>query len=357
MKHRTSTLYSRADQTAGLGTKVIDVKIPDVISRIWVRFGVIVPATPTPTDTPAANVPKIEVVDGSDVLYSLTGELSQAVDFYDNGKERHNNGSYVPAWELIGNFYLNFGRFLWDEELALDPTKFNNLQIKVSYDEDKAVADVDTNYLSVYLDVFDEERPTPSGFLMNKELKAYTPGTSSWEYIDLPSDFPYRKLFIQGRVADKWLGALFEEFKLTEDNDRRIPLHMENEEFEQYLKDQFPRYREHIVADVDNTTGLAIFHTPTQGLVFAGSVYAASAVLNAVPFGYDNDIKSGDNIGYQSFSVVGDVPHGVVCIPLGDQTDINDWYGTDWQSLQLQVKSGASATGTYRVATQQMRSY
>jgi len=219
------------------------------------------------------------------------------------------------------------------------------------------VADVATNYLSVYLDLFDEERPTPIGFLMNKELKAYTPGVSSWEYIDLPNDHPYRKLFIQGRVADKWLGAIFEEYKLTEDNDRRVPFHMENEEFEQYLKDTFPRYREHIVADVDNTTGLAIFHTPTQGLIFAGSVYVASAVLDAVPFGYDNDVKSGDNIGYQSFQVMGDVPHGVLCIPLGDQTDIADWYGVAWKSLQLQVKSGANAAGTFRVATQQMRSY
>jgi len=357
MKQRTTTLYARADQTAGSGTKVIDIKIPDIISRIWVRFGVIVPATPTPIETPAACVPKIELVDGSDVLYSLTGMLSQAVDFYDNGKVRHNNGSYVPAWELVGNYYLNFGRFLWDEQLALDPMKFNNLQLKVTYDEDAAVAGVATNYLSAYLDVFDEERPTPIGFLMNKELKAYTPSASSWEEIILPKDFGFRKLFVQARVSDKWFGAILEEIKLTEDNDRRIPFHYENEEFEQYLKDMFPRYREHIVADVDNTTGLAIWTTPTQGMVFAGSVYAASAVLNAVPFGPDNDVKSGDNIGYQAFQVMGDVPHGVVCIPLGDQTDPNDWYGTAWQSLVLKIKAGANATGTYRVATQQMRAY
>ena len=119
----------------------------------------------------------------------------------------------------------------------------------------------------------------------------------------------------------------------------------------------FPRYLEHIVADVNDTTGLAIWTTPTQGLVFAGSVYAASAVLAAVPFGPDNDIKSGDNISYQSFQVEGDVPHGVVCIPLGDQKDPNDWYGKEWQSLVLKIKAGASASGTYRVATQQMRSY
>jgi hypothetical protein len=357
MKYRSAVLYAGADQTDGAGTKTIDIKIPDIISRLWVRFGIICPGTPTPAEVAAANVPKIEVVDGSDVLYSLTGMEAQAMDFYDTGKVRHNNGSYVATWELIANFYLNFGRKLWDPDLALDPKKFTNPQIKITYDEDVAIASTVVNRLSVMADIFDEKSVSPTGFLMNKELFNYSPTAGGWQFVDLPSDYPYRKLLIQSRVVNAWFGALIKEVKLSEDNDKKVPLNLVDQELEYWLKDQYPRYLEHIAVDLVDTTGIYIYITPTQGLSINGYAYTKAGLFEAVPFGYKIYGCVHSDIGTQTIEVVGDVPHGCIAIPLGDQNDPTDWWDLAGKSGELEILAGDLASGTYRVCTQQLRKY
>jgi hypothetical protein len=357
MKYRNTTILSREDVGAS-GVKTVDLKLADIISRLKIRFGIIV-ASATPTETPAAGITKIQVVDGSDVLYELSGMQSQAMDFYDVGHIRHNNGSFVVTWELIANFYVNFGRRLWDPELALDPTKFVNPQLKITFDEDAACATPTSNALSVLADVFDEKVPSPRGFLSSKELYTYTPVSNAWEEIDMPTDHPYRKLLLEMRTADKWFGAMINEIKLSENNDKRIPLHLDNEELEYWLHDMYGQYIEQFAIDLNDTTGVDIYHTPTQGVVFSGNCYVSSDVLEAVPFSYVNKGKSGDNIGAQTIRVAGYFPHGCIAIPFGNQDDIDDWYDVKGKALKLKIKGGDSvgSSQTYRVCTQQMRSY
>lgn len=352
---RVATLLARSD-VGDAGVHTEDINLSEVISRLRVCFSVVV-ATATPTEVAAKNITKIEVVDGSNVLYSLSGMEAQALDFYQTGRVRHNNGSYVTSWELAANFYINFGRKLWDTEFALDPKKFTNPQIKVTFDEDVATGTPTSNYLSILADVFDEKTVSPSGFLMSKELYSYTPTTSGWEFIDLPSDYPYRKLMLQARYQDKWLGALIGEVKLSENNDRKVPLDLITEELEYYLKDLYPRYIEHIAVDLVDTTGIYIYITPTQGVSINGYAYTKAGMYEAVPFGYKIYGCVASNIGIQTIEVSGDVPHGCVAIPLGDQNDPTDWWDLSGKAGQIQVKGGSSVAGTCQVVSEQLRKY
>jgi len=352
---RVATILSRTDVGAS-GVHTEDLNLREVISRIRVRFGVI-NSSGTPTEVAAQNIPKIEIVDGSDVLFSLSGIQAQALDFYQTGRVRHNNGSYVVPWELIANFYINFGRRLWDPDLALDPKKFNKPQIKVTFDEDVATAAPTANYLSILADVFDEKAVSPNGFLMSKELYSYAPASNGWEFIPLPKDWPYRKLMIEARAADLWLGALIGEVKLSEDNDKKVPLDLIVQELENWLRDLFPRYVEHLAVDLVDTTGIYVYITPTQGISINGYAYTKAGLYEAVPFGYKIYGCVSSDIGHQTIELVGDVPHGCIAIPMGDQNDPTDWWDLAGKSGELQIKGGSAVTGTYRVVTEQYRKY
>jgi len=358
MKYRVAEIQAEKDMDTA-GTATIDIKLKDIISRIQVKFATRNPSGAlTIQETEVANLPKVELVDGSDVLYSLTGMEAQAVDWYDTLKPNQSNGSYVSNWDLVCIVNMNFGRWLYDPDLALDPNRFKNPQLKITYDEDAAVASTVQNGLTILADVFDEKVPSPQGFLMNKELRSYTGVAGAWEETDIPSDYPHRKLMIQGRQADIWLGGIFDTIKLTEDNDKKVPLDIVCKHLERWMESIWPPYWQHLVADLNEQTGDTLYTIPTQAVTFFGP-YVASGLLDAVPFGYTHTVKSGvyANIGFEAFGVQGYVPHGVIAIPFGDQKDMTDWYDLTNKSLVLKIKAAANQSGTINVITQQLRRY
>lgn len=99
-------------------TSIFDINVEQPISRMVIHLRG-TNADSVPDGHPAKGITKIELVDGSDVLYSLTGEEAQATDFYDTGITPLNVVSYVNANVWTGVFNMNFGRWLWDPKLAL----------------------------------------------------------------------------------------------------------------------------------------------------------------------------------------------------------------------------------------------
>jgi hypothetical protein len=358
MNYRNSILLSPEDVGAS-GTKTVDLDFLSVISRLMIIFSTTNPGTTVMQEHPAANLPKIEVVDGSNVIFSLTGMQAHAMEFFDTGRLYPGGGSIVPAWNLVHVAVINFGRFLFDPILGFDPKKFSNPQLKITFDEDAAVASTVTNTLAVLADLFDEKAPAPTGFLMNKELMAYTPVASATEEIDLPSDFTHRKLIIQARVADLWFGGIISNVKLSEDNDKRVPFDLPATLLESLLHGLGGVCSEHIVADLDTSTGVHIWHAATQGICLRGDFYCTSALLDNVPFGYTNLFKTTTQTGYQPMDISGTMPHGCICFPFGDQTDPADWYAVAGKGLKLKIKAGANigATEEFHIITQQLRPY
>ena len=81
MKYRDTILLSH-ESIATAGTRTLDITVKDIISGIDVQ----VKATNngnTPTAHPAAIISKLELVDGSDVLFGLSGAQAMARAFYD----------------------------------------------------------------------------------------------------------------------------------------------------------------------------------------------------------------------------------------------------------------------------------
>jgi len=358
MNYRTSLLLSPTDLGTA-GTKILDLDFPDVVSRLTILFSTTNPATQAPIEHPAANLPKIEIVDGSNVIFSLTGMQAHALEFYDMGRLYPGGGSFVPTWNLVHNCIINFGRWLHDTVLAFDPKKFTNPQLKITYDEDAAVTSTVDNTCCVFADLFDEKAATPTGFLMNKELYAYNPLAGATEEVDMPNDFPYRQILIQARVNNLWFGGIIDNVKLTEDNDKKIPIDVTGSQLESIMHQLFGTCSEHMVADLNTDTGVTLFHAATQGIMLRGDYYNTGSLIDNVPFGYSSLLKTATQTGSSPIEIAGTIPHGIVSLPLGDIKDLADLYDVKGKSLKLKIKAGSGKTFTeeFHILTQQVRSY
>jgi len=362
LRYRVASIHPYEDYGAS-GTKTKDIDITDVISRIEI-IAYFINGDATQADHPAANVSKLELVDGSDVLYSLTGKCAQVVDYYDRKKTLSNNCSRSIGHAQQAIFGINFGRYLWDPLLAFDPNKFKNPQLKITWNEAIANAACTVNGFRIDAYCFDEFVPTPGGFLMDKEIFSYAPAANAYEYIQLPTDYPYRRMFLQALVAGIDIGALLSEFKLSENEAKKIPFDTTfSEEWNRHVRN-YDLYREWINTHAE-TIGQTLNITPVRAFYVAGGqnagTYGIGTVFNGWP-GVGGQIKLWASINSPEVmaEVGGYAPHGALDFPFGKEDIIEDWYDvTKLGSLKFRVKAGASAlsTHTFRVLLQQHRKY
>ena len=359
MNYRTAQLLAATDVGAS-GTKVIDLNIADIISRINIRWQIMKVGADM-NSYPHKDITKIELVDGSDVLHSLNGGQNQALCIYDRKAPTMLEGGIISANNQISYYGIDFGRFLFDPNLAFDPTKFKNPQLKISYNEAVSDTGASANELEVWAECFDEKVPSPMGFLSAKEHYSYTPAASGvYEYIQLPTDYLLRKMLIQGYKAQYEPWYQISDAKLDEDNDKRIPFDWNMEKYYQIRKLQDVPLQE-LISFLASTSGTTLYLTPTDyWAIMTGTPRTSTDNL------YQNQPGKGGHFvtisGTQSeisTIVTGWLPNHCFQFPFGDQTDPDDWYDvTKIGSLRLRLKSGAGyASSACAVILQQLRPY
>lgn len=363
MKYRIADILAFEAITAA-GTKTIDIVLEDIVSRIHLSFYT---QNAIPWELvaghPAAAITKIELVDGSDVLYSLNGYEIQALNYYDNLVTPDTDvATYAGRWQHA-SFLLDFGRWLYDPDLAFDPKKFTNPQLKITYNP----ALVSTNFNSAGLEIraecFDEKVVSPVGFLMTKEIESYTgPDAEGYKYIDIPTDFPFRKLLVRAALNNLSFEGGITEFKISEDNDKRIPYDMSTYRYIRYQNGFLPKMHEKISA----RAGVASFifyvmptHWPT--LVGMSESELDSFARDMLTSEANQQAILAETLANQGFIAVcsGYIPHQTLCLMFGDQKELDDWYDvTAKGSVRLRLKNHEdgkdSAVTTYG---QQLRRY
>jgi len=358
MKHRIATQVEAWNSSAA-GTRIIELNMVNPISRLTVQMKGL-NSDNAAVGHPALMVTKIEVVDGSDVLFALSGTETQALNYYDQGRMPCNVVNYINATSAIATFHLDFGRHLWDEALALDPKRFKNLQLKITYDDGLGGSACTSSTISVFAWLFDAETISPRGFLMSKEQYKYTQNAAglAHEYIQLPTDFDIRKLLIQSLYADKQPWEQYNRIKISEDNDRRIPVNnlRTSDLLKLYQPDE--RIQEDLFVELVSTPDVyycaATYDTAATGV---GMVVTDAAIAHLQSYGGTISII-GTNAQQQVWHVTGLAPHGTLCIPFGEQDKIEDWYTVaPINELLLDITQGAGTAGTTQICTQQFRTY
>lgn len=362
MNYRLATILARKAISAD-GTEVIDLNLVDPVSQIHIVYESTGASSGSPDAHAAKCVTKIELVDGSEVIFSLSGQEAQAADFYHRKVEPGNVPVYLTGMNAEMIFNMNFGRFLWDPLLAFDPKKFRNPQLKITIDMGAGGMTSVAGFLTVLANIFDGKAISPVGYLMHKEVKDYSLGSASHEYSDLPTDYPIRKLLIAAQTYGTGPEYLLNTIKLSEDNDRKIPLNLTTFEILRALVALNPPYRENIIVS-GGASGLKFYCTPCYWPRVGISQWEGSN-LPYVATAWQGDGGRGyyylETIGGNyNIAVEGWAPHGAIEIPFGIQDDPEDWFDvTKLGSLKLDILSvsGRSSTDKVQIFLQQLRKY
>lgn len=356
MNYRKAKLLASQDASTAK-TEPIDITLKEVISRIQIKFN----GTNTdtiPTAVHAKQITKVEIVDGSTVLWSLSGQQIEGKMFYD-----YKNGpSYEREFRNGVDNYLTldilFGRKLWDKQLAFDPKRFNNPQLKITHNKALGGSLPNAATLEVFADVFDEKPVSPTGFIRATENYSFTSAASAaFEYIKLPTDMVFKRIMLQTYKADYWWENLVTSIKIDENSGAKVPLDIDGGDLVSLVQTEYGEYKELVVTPIRTTETLYV--TPTESC----HAYCSPIAAGAGAFCLTTAERTG---GYQDFNanstlvvrmlIAGYLPHGCLPIDFGDQMDIDDWYDVRGKgSVQLIPKANGSAT--FNVILEQLRNY
>lgn len=363
MNYRLAEILA-AEDLGAKGTKTLDLNFSEIASRLRLRYNFTNGTPLLNVKHPVECLTQIELVDGSDVLFSLTGAQAQALSFYDTGVTPLNIFDVDTGSKQYTQVDINFGRFLWDTELGFDPSRFNNAQLKVTFDEDAANASASAGTLEVLGFLFDEKAASPSGFLMNKEHYSYTPAASEHKYIDLPSDYVLRNMLLRTLITDGDPVDQIESIKLSENNDKRIPYDISMLDLALWNMELYGGLNEYCQNDLvvtetywNATPAYRLQVTP----VSVGNPTTTEAELPAITIA-NNKITLGatTHTTRDKTHIKGYAPHNVFAFPLGNPFEIADWYDiAAIKSLRLDIEttSNDQTGGEVNVILQQLRPY
>lgn len=368
MKYRSNELYH--EQTLDdTGTKIIDLNFKDPLSALDLKFQGTNGGTKNQSNYMNDVVTKIELVDGSDLICSLSLKELQALQGYQEGALPVMNFEENASKACRDNARMLFGRRLWDKDYWLDLSKFRNPQLKITTDEDVVRAMGANGFLSgsfkvsIVAHIMEEGVEASKGFNMQKEVYSFTSATSGDESIDLPLDYPYLGIMIHSTIRTCTdLYELISQVKLSCDSDKFIPL-------DRYVHDLL-----HEQAKYNNFYMDGVWFR--KGEFEPVIPIAYNARFAAFPYTYDRTLAmvypwSGlpkFRVGVAStgvattseeeifFSVVGASPHKTAYIPMGVLDDVATYFDVKaWNELKLILTQAAA--GAVKVCTQQLRSY
>lgn len=357
-KYRMATVLAETSNLAA-GTKVIDILEQDPISRFDIYLRLTGSGAGTNTH-PADAITKIELVDGSDVLFSMNGKQARAMAILGTGKLPGDMNAYASGVQCHSIIHINFGRYLFDDNFALVPMRFKNLQLKITHNRALGGNVSNALTLAIYAQIFDDKKVSPASFFMTKKVHDFIGTATGWEYIDLPTDKPFRQIVIQAEYSGANPNSVYNKIKLSEDNDKKVPINeISVSSYMKLIADRFHPITETLYVGGDaGSRGdpcMCNYNLTINGASAESGTRTYSSYYTAAGgtfYHYDSSIVN------QNIEITGQIPHGALpLIVCGDLNDPSDWYDVSRiGNLQLQIYGGGDAeNATTAVLIQQVR--
>lgn len=344
MNYRNVVLDNNRTTTTA-ATLTLDLDIADPISRLNFKFNIANHGTtPVLIAHPARAVTKIEIVDGSHIITSLSGEEMLAANYYDR---RVSPPSYINGVSGTQSYFtcgIDFGRWLWDPELALQPTRYDNLQMKLTFNKALYESSAAAMYQTITADVFDEKSISPMGYLRRYEATTWTPSGTATEYVNIPIDLPIRKLLVAGYSTTKHFRGQVHTFKLTEDGDKRVPYNTNTRTYITELNATLPPLIEPVI-HIGASGGETIYTMGSYEMQYV-PIPTLSENVTLTSYTADVLIAVGATGGGRIEGIVrGHVPFHTFELPMGLPNDPADWWSAGG-TKKLELQATASTPGT-----------
>ena len=366
MRTRHDVLVSGGDMGTS-GTKSYKLDYQDPISEISIRISATTGSSANVNNPIERCISKIEVVDGSEVLWSLPGDVAYALFTQLAGKpgNTYNTGGISDGAYI--EIPIRWGRFLWDPVLAFDPRKFKNPQLKITFDEATVRAAGVTGYVSdsfaanIMVHLM-ENAPAPRGFLMAKMIYDFTSLGSGDEVVPMPTDYPYRMIMVRCYESGQAYDGGIDHYKLNCDGGKFIPFDMSATFVQDLMTQIFPiveregydyggsgdTFQTWLALNVRQTLHS---HT-TNNILAASSFWPSQFTANMID-------HAGAGVSNKAFhwSVAGWSPHNTMFIPFGRPDVIEEWFNAQgYGKINLNLTQG-NAGAEVNVCLQQLRTY
>lgn len=351
MRQRNYTLLSPQDVGAG-ETKTINVDIRDLLSAIIIRWrctNVTVSVMLAPV---ASCISKVELVDGSDVLFSASGAMIQAMNYFDTGVFPENKISLTVGGYFEFSCALMFGRWFLDESYAINPLSFKSLQLRITFDEDACNTTVTVNSMSVTAITMADSQANPQGFISLKEHFTYVMGASSHTYVDLPTDNVIKK--IVGRFyGDTYEPiTLLDNLKISVDGGRDILTDITFDDLYKMIRQICRPITEQITLDAAVTAKTIYANTSKNNAIaidYDATAFVTAQSKFAAPTITGRKIALSASVDIKALTAIihGELPHNVVPLYWTD-----DWSPSQWldvrnnDTLKIDILSSSSAAST-----------
>lgn len=349
------------------GTVTIPLNIQDIVTALTIEFRATNGATSNVNNPLAGCISEIALIDGGEVLWSMNG-----FEFF--GQEAYHDG-FIP-YELIteigGNVQnllgkMQFGRWIGDTQLAFDPSKFKNPQLRFTWNLATITAVGATGYVTGTMVVtveatIMEGAPSPVGMLLNRKLTSFTTVAAGTAYVNMPTDMPIKSILVRSYIVHVGVLSDISNVKLNCDTNKFVPFDMRDTDFERYqaLRGQCFVLKHGFVGP--NGTNIYAVLKQDEVLSFARD-------SGDTTYGYLNT-GAGDAVMSVFTAGVADVnPRVVWCVEtgwmpfsclqfdLGEWDDPSSWLdATLFKNIQLELtQSGAGAVAS--VLVEQLYTY
>lgn len=357
MKYVTDLILPAQASPAASGTFTLPIRTKNVISRIEMTYKT-TKATAGMAAPAPANIPKIELVDGSTPLHSLTGYTNQALAYYSRGKVAMEHGQHIEPLSEVDIYAMDFGRYLWDPVLAFDPTKFANPQLKIQWNRAVADTSVSVDSMEIWAEEFDEKKPSPMGFLSARELwsGAFLANDSVNEVL-IPDDEVIRQILVRAHYDGYEPWYQIDSAKLDESGNGKVVFDFPDlEQYYRRMKSRWPMLD--IPLAINTDTSVRYFYLAPSD--FYATALLTANIANAYYYTVGHAAKGGKlgiigSAGTQAVGkATGYLPWSTFQFPMGKQDDPEDWYDATGKGPRLRMNSntaGASGDGNVVIET------
>jgi len=371
MKYRNVELYYE-QSLEDTGTKIIDLKTTDPISAIRLDFKGTNCATQNKNNWLNDVISKIEIVDGSDQLFSLSMKEAQALQFTNTRKTPLMRLEERGGGSVNEQVLLQFGRYLWDPKYYLDLTKFTNPQLKISTNgltpgnQASGGFATGTYKVTINLHVIEEGAEAAAGFMMHKEIYSFTAAVSGDEHIDMPLDYPYAGLLIRAFYDQNDFQETISNLKISCDAGKFVPVDKKCADLIRMTEEDYGPLE--LRMQLDRMSGECVYHPlhfdPVA--VLQGDEHCNIYQAMYQWSGYF-DLTATSNAGVATtveewirMVVKGSALHSTLYLPFGLLLEPETYFDPKvWSDLELVLTQACPAgeLGSVQVVLQQLRTY
>ena len=350
------------------GTLIKDIDIIDPVSALYLEFEGTNGSTSNEDNFMSDVITKVELVDGSEVLYSLSLAQLEALHFYKLRKPPVLFPSEWASGTQRHGCYLLFGRHLWDRDYAMDFTRFRNPQLRITTNiaavraASATTAIVSESLAGSVIAKIMEDVPAPSKYLMAKEVEAFTSVGSGYKRIDLPRDYKYRLLmlraYLEGYDTDEVISAI----KLTCDADKYVHLDRQAKQLDSEAQAEFGElFLRHNVVRASAGTIRGLCQKETQFAFFPSISTQFTDFVHTLQFSgnvkLEHQVAGGGSAGTRRLWgwEIGHSLHATLPIPFGLMDEPDTWFDPTAYGKVEAILDDDTASASCQVCLEQER--